>query len=82
MRHGRHNKRAYEILRTLTKTTPRSTSIIEDNNGTPLAEDSMILKRWTEYCNDLYNHQINPDISVLNSNANFNIDMEEELPIL
>ena len=83
MRHGRHNKWAYETLRTLTKTTPRSTSIIEVNsNGTPLAEDSMILKRWIEYCNDLYNHQINPDISVLNSNANFNTDMEEELPIL
>ena len=32
MRHGRHNKRAYETLSTLTKTTPRSTSIIEDSN--------------------------------------------------
>ena len=42
----------------------------------------MILKRWTEYCNDLYNRQINPDISVLNSNANYNTYMEEELPIL
>ena len=54
----------------------------EDNNGTPLAEDSMILKRWTEYFNDIYNHQINIDISVLNSNANFNTYMKEELPIL
>ena len=34
-----------------------------------------------EYCNELYNHQINPDISV-NCNANFNTDMKEELPIL
>ena len=64
MRHGRHNKRAYATLRTLTNTISRSTSIIEDSNGTPEAEDIMILKRWTEYCNDLYNHQINPDISV------------------
>ena len=45
MRHGRHNKRAYATLRTITKTTPRSTSTIEDSNGTPLAEDSMIIKR-------------------------------------
>ena len=42
----RHNTRTYETLSTLTKTTPRSTSIIVDSNGTPLAEDSMILKRW------------------------------------
>ena len=41
----------------------------------------MLIKRWLEYCNDLYNHQINPDISVLNSNANLNTYMEEELPI-
>ena len=65
MRHGVHNKRAYEILRTLTKITPRSTSIIEDSNVTPLAEDSMILKRWMEYYNELYNNQINTYISVL-----------------
>ena len=82
MRNGRHNKRAYETLSTLTKTTPRSTSIIEDINGTPLAEDSMNIKHWTEYCNDLYNHQSNPDINVLNYNANFNTYMEEDLPIL
>ena len=59
MRHGRYNKRAYETLITLTKTIPRSTSIIEDSKSIPLTEDSMILKRWTEYCNDIYNHQIN-----------------------
>ena len=47
MIHGRHNKRAYETLRTFTKETPRSTSIIEYSNGTTLAEDSMIIKRWT-----------------------------------
>ena len=45
MIYGRHNKRAYETLRSITKSTPRSTSIIEDSNGTLLAEDSMILKR-------------------------------------
>ena len=42
----------------------------------------MIPKHYTNYSNDLYNHQSNPYISVLNSNANFNIEMEEELPIL
>ena len=75
--HRIHNKWAYETLRTLTNTTPISISIIEDINDIPLAEDSMILKRLTEYYNDLYNRHINPDISVLNSNANFNTYIEE-----
>ena len=35
-----------------------------------------------EYFNDIYSHQINPDINVLNSNANFNTEKEETLPIL
>ena len=77
IRYRIHNKWAYETLRTLTNTTPISTSIIEDINDIPLDEGSMILKRLTEYCNDLYNRQINPDISVLNSNANFNAYIEE-----
>ena len=46
---------------------PIQHQIFEDINDTPLAKDSTILKRWTEYCKYLYNHQINPDISVLNS---------------
>ena len=82
MKHGRHNKRAYETLKILTKTTPRSTSIIEDRNGVPLAKDTLKLNRWTEYCKELYNYPINPDPSVLAHNGNHNIDTDDELPIL
>ena len=74
MKHGRHNKRAYETLKMLTKTIPRSTSIIEDRNGVPLAEDTLKLNRWTEYCKELYNYHINPDPSVLAHNGNHNTD--------
>ena len=56
MHHRRHSRRAYETLKMLTKTKSRITSIIEDINGLPLAEDKMILGRWTEYCEELYNH--------------------------
>ena len=42
MKYGRHNKRAYETLKSLTKTPARSTSIIEDKNGQPLAEEYSI----------------------------------------
>ena len=53
MKYGRHNKRAYETLKSLIKTPARSSSIIEDKNGQPVAEEHSILKRWTEYCQDL-----------------------------
>ena len=65
MKYGRHNKRAYESLKSLTKTLARSTSIIEDKNRHPLAEEYSILKRWTEYCQELYNHLIKPDHSFI-----------------
>ena len=82
MKHGRHNKRAYETLKMLTKTTPRSISIIEDRNRVPLAEDTLKLNRWTEYCKELYNYPINPDPSILAHNGNHNTDTDDELPIL
>ena len=63
MKYGRHNKRAYETLKSLTKTPSRSTSIIEDKNGQPIAEEHSILKRWTEYCQELYNYPIKPTIA-------------------
>ena len=47
MKYGRHNKRAYQTLKSLTKTSARSTSIIEDKNGQPLAEEHYMLKRCT-----------------------------------
>ena len=43
MKYGRSSKRAYEILRTLTKTAHRQSSIIEDKQGKPLAEEKDIV---------------------------------------
>ena len=79
MKYGRHNKRAYETLKSLTRTPSRSTSIIEDKNGQPLAEENSILKRWTEYCQELYNYPIKSDHSIIISQNTDNVD---ELPIL
>ena len=53
MKYGRHHKRAYQTLRTRTNTSPRSTSIIGDNNRKPLDDETNILNRRTEYFNDL-----------------------------
>ena len=79
MKYGRHNQRAYETLKSLTKTSARSNSIIKDKNGQPLVEEHSILKRWTEYCHELYNYHIKPDHSVIISQITENLG---ELPIL
>ena len=44
-----------------------------------MAEEQAIVNWWTEYCLELYNHPINPDINVLQRNS---IDQDDDLPIL
>ena len=82
MKYRKYNKRSYQTLKTLTNTSPRSTAIIEDNNGTPLADETKILNRWTEYCNYQYNHLINSDTTLLSNTAIFNDESDTELSIL
>ena len=79
MKYGRFSKIAYETLRTLTKTAHRQSSIIEDKQGKPLEEEQAIVNRWTEYCQELYNHPINPDINILQRNS---MNQDDDLPIL
>ena len=63
--HHKNSKKAYETLRTLTKTQQNKSSVIEDNSGSLLTENAAVLKRWTQYCNELYNHPIRPDTKIL-----------------
>ena len=79
IKYGRFSKRAHETLRTLKKTAHRQSSIIEDKQGKHLAEEQAIVNRWTEYCQELYNHPINPDINVLQLNS---MDQDDDLQIL
>ena len=79
MKYRRFSKISYETLRTLTKTAYIQSSIIEDKQGKPLAKEQAIVNRWTEYCQELYNHTINPDINVLQHNR---LDQDNDLPIL
>ena len=79
MKFGIFSKRAYETLRTLTKTAHRQSSIIEDKQGKPFSEEQALVNRWTEYCQELYNHPINADINVLQLNS---MDQDDDLPIL
>ena len=42
----------------------------------PLSEEKVILKRWTEYCNELCNYPINPGSSVLQTS---NTEQDKEM---
>lgn len=64
MAHG-NSKQAYNTLKKLTKTEQSKTAVIEDSEGTLLTESSAVMDRWTEYCQKLYNHPIQPDYSLL-----------------
>ena len=84
MARGRSNKRAYQILKTLTNPIKRKTMIIEDENqnNKRIADNESLLKTWTEYCNNLYNYPIKPNINKLTNRNQNNTNIEETLPIL
>ena len=79
MAKGRVNKKAYQTLKILTKTTRRKTMIILDKDNKPITENIELIKTWTEYCKDLYNFKIKPDNNLLKPNIMNN--NEESLPI-
>ena len=78
---GINSKKAYTTLKLITNSSSRKTSIIKDKTGTPLADDKAKMERWTEYCKELYNYSINPDIPLLQTNTLANKEVTI-LPIL
>ena len=76
-----NSKEAYSTLKAITKTSQARTTVIEDKNGLLLTESNDIAKRWTEYCRDLYNHNISTDPSLLTSNDTSR-DAQADLPVL
>ena len=54
--------------KTLTKSQQHKSAVIEDSNGKTLMESKAVLNRWTEYCSDLFNYELHPDTSLLQSN--------------
>ena len=61
-----NSKRAYELVQDLTGTKQERTTTVQDKGGTFLTENEDILKRWTEYCSELYNYRAAGDPEVLN----------------
>ena len=58
---------------------PAHCHTVQDRSGKCLTEEREIVNRWTEYCNELYNHKANGDPSVLDCPQT---DTENDHPIL
>ena len=78
--HNRNNsKKAYQLVKELTKPKTPKVSTIQNKEGICLTDQESILKRWTEYCAELFNHQAQGDPSILNTTESSN---EDDFPIL
>ncbi|KAL8610857.1 hypothetical protein ACOMHN_056712 [Nucella lapillus] len=80
MREG-NSKVAFKSLKTLSKIQQAKSSVIKDNNGSLLTEETEVLRRWTEYCQELYNYELKPDTSFLKNASNTNTEAKDS-PIL
>jgi len=74
-----NSKKAYKTLKALTKSNKSRTTAIENKNGKLLTDKNAIIERWSEYCQELYNHPIQPDARILKKQQK---PPEEKLPIL
>ena len=60
-----NSKKAYQLVEELTSSKQGRTTTIQDKAGKCLTEEQDILKRWTEYCSELYTHTTTGDPKVL-----------------
>ena len=76
-----NSKNAYSTLKSLTKTNQLRTAGINDQDGKLITDSKKVLKRWTEYCKGLYNYEIHPDTSLLQTDLP-STDGKDSLPTL
>ena len=69
-----NSKKAYQLAKELTSSKQWRTTTIQDKAGNCLTEEQDILKRWTEYCSELYTHTSTGDPRVLDAPAPINND--------
>ena len=72
-------KKAFQIVKDLTKQNQPRVNSIKDKDGHCLTESQDIVNRWTEYCADLYSHKVNGDPSILTCQDSSN---DDDYPIL
>ena len=68
-------------LKALTKSQKHKSAVIEDSSRDILTESTAVLNQWTEYCSGLYNYELHPDISLIQSNQTPTQEAES-LPVL
>ena len=68
-------------LKALTKSQQHKSAVIEDSSENILMGSTAGLNQWTEYCSDLYNFELHPDTSLLQSNQTPTQEAES-LPVL
>ncbi|GFS04557.1 endonuclease-reverse transcriptase [Elysia marginata] len=59
------SKQAFSTLKMLTKTFQPKVNLIEDVRL--FTDDEDIMQRWSEYCSDLNNYELQPDLSILSA---------------
>ena len=65
-----NSRLAFQLIKKITKKPLDKVSAVQDKHGHLLTEDEKIMKRWTEYCKDLYNYKINPASDILETKFN------------
>ena len=60
-----NSKKACQLVKQLASSKQGRTTTIQDKTGKCLTEEQDILKRWTEYCSELYTHTTTGDPKVL-----------------
>ena len=60
-----NTKRAYQIVKDLTKPKDNSAVNIQDKYDKYNTDKMYVRKRWTEYCSELYSHNAEGDDAVL-----------------
>ena len=60
-----NSKKVYQLVKELTSSKQGRTTTIQDKTGKCLTEEQDILKRWAEYCSELYTHTTTGDPKML-----------------
>ncbi|XP_037776987.1 uncharacterized protein LOC119573958 [Penaeus monodon] len=60
-----NSRKAYSVIKSLTKEKTGRTNVIEDKTGQLLTNNTEVTARWKEYCRELYQHQADVDRTVL-----------------
>ena len=66
--HRKNLKQTYETVKKLTEDKNRNaTTTTEGRDGKLLTDVEDVLRRWKEYCEELYNYQIDKDDTILDT---------------